>query len=185
MSSGASATSGFSSVFSNGSVGSSGTNGGNGGVNGGNFGGLIGINGGVVGGLGGGGFTTAGAGGGGTRVKPSGEGAKPGDCELGTKTRRPCVPLVQPLGSKNKINVQSGAKTFIDYFNEATTLIITLSVGFAVLWILIGSYFIMVSGSDGGKRTTGKSMITWAMIGLILVNFAGFFLRTLNDIFFI
>jgi hypothetical protein len=95
-----------------------------------------------------------------------------------------CIPLIQPLGSRKTLVVQPGALTFIDYFNQASSLLITISVGFAVLWILIGSYFIMMSGSNGGMRGTGKSMIMWALIGLIIVNFAGFFLRTMNSIFF-
>ena len=88
------------------------------------------------------------------------------------------------LLAKNKLAVKPGAGTFIDYFNEAVDLLMTVAIGFCVLWILIGSYMVMISGSDGGKRSEGKSMITWALIGLILVNFAGFFLRTLNSIFF-
>jgi hypothetical protein len=92
--------------------------------------------------------------------------------------------LVQPLGGRNRIEVRPGVQTFIDYFNDASDLLLTISVGFAVLWILIGSYFIMVSGSNGGMRTQGQEMIKWALIGLIIVNFAGFFLRTLNSMFF-
>lgn len=61
----------------------------------------------------------------------------------------------------------------------------TLAIGFCVLWILLGSYLIMISGSDSGKRSTGRTMITWAIIGLVIINFAGFFLRTLNSIFFV
>lgn len=152
-----------------------------GGADDGTFGGLIGINGGT---FGGGGFTT-GTLGGGQAPEPSANPATRSDCDTTSKTRRNCIPLTAPLGTKNSITVSPGIGVFLDYFNEAVDLIMTVSVGFAVLWILIGSYFVMVSGSDGGKRSTGKSMITWAMIGLIIVNFAGFFLRTMNDIFFI
>ena len=60
-----------------------------------------------------------------------------------------------------------------------------IATGFAVLWVLIGSYFIMVSGSDSGKRSTGKTIITWALIGLVIVSFTGFILTMLNDVFFI
>mgnify|MGYP004189761995 FL=1 len=160
-----------------------GSSGGTGG--GGGFGGIIG---GGAGTFGGGGTVTTGGGGGGSVAKPSADPAPPGTCKVtgvkGKFLKRTCLPLIQPLGSENRLDVKPGAQTFIDYFNEAVDLLLTIAVGFAVLWILIGSYFIMVSGSDGGKRSTGKSMITWALIGLIIVNFAGFFLRTMNSIFF-
>ena len=141
---------------------------------------------GIGGSIGGGGIITTGGGGGiGSAPLPSAGKAPAGTCRVNdTFTKRTCIPLIQPLGGVNRILVQPGAQSFIDYFNEASPLLLTVSVGFAVLWILIGTYFIMVSGSDGGKRSTGKSIITWALIGLIIVNFAGFFLRTLNNIFF-
>ncbi len=172
-----------------------GTNGGGGGGgnNGGGFGGIIG--GGSLGGAGGtvptpgGGHhllvPTPGGGGGGAAPRPSAEKAPSETCSISSdKTKRTCIPLLQPLGQSNSIEVKPGAETFIDYFNEAADLLLTISVGFAVLWILVGSYFVMMSGSNGGMRSTGKSMITWAIIGLLIVNFAGFFLRTMNSIFF-
>ena len=140
----------------------------------------------ISGGVGGAGLGTVstGGGGGGRAPRPSGIPATSGDCPAGTELKRDCIPLIQPLGPKNTVDVLPGAQTFYSYFNEGADLILTASVGIAVLWILLGSYFIMVSGSDGGKRSTGKKMITGAMIGLIIVNFAGFFLRTLNSVFF-
>ena len=135
--------------------------------------------------LGGGGVGAVSTGGGGGGSPPRRSAfPNPGTCSVSNPSNRACVPLIQPLGSRNTILVRPGADSFIDYFNDAADLLITISVGFAVLWILIGSYFVMLSGSNGGMRGTGKSMITWALIGLIIVNFAGFFLRTLNSLFF-
>lgn len=160
-----------------------------GGGEGGQFGGLIGGTGdeGGFGFYGGGGtfggVTTGGAGG--VPIAPGAGSAKMGvDCKT-SLTQQTCVPLIQQLGASDHIVVQPLVGTFIDYFNEAVPLLMTLAVGFCVLWILIGSYKVMVSGSNGGMRTEGKNIIMWAIIGLILVNFAGFFLRTLNNIFFV
>jgi len=150
---------------------------------GGTYGGVIGGSG-LLGGGGVGTYSTGGSGGIGSAPRPSADPASNGTCSVSNPSRRACVPLVQPLGSSDRILVKPGAQSFIDYFNDAADLLITISVGFAVLWILIGSYFVMLSGSNGGMRGTGKSMITWALIGLIIVNFAGFFLRTLNSMFF-
>ena len=153
------------------------------------IGGFGGVFGGVVGGsglLGGGGVGTVstGGGGGGRLPRPSAPPADKGSCVSDNLSKHACIPLIQPLGSSNTLEVKPGALTFIDYFNEAADLLLTVSVGFAVLWILIGSYMVMMSGSDGGMRGKGKTVITWALIGLIIVNFAGFFLRTMNSIFF-
>ena len=145
----------------------------------GDFGGLIGVGG------GGGGSTGGGSTGGGSTPKPSANPAKSSNCKSDDKSKAPCIPLIQPLGTKNSISIKPGANTFIDYFNQASNLLLTVAIGFCVLWILIGSYLVMISGSDGGKRSQGKDIITWAIIGLIIVNFAGFFLRTLNSVFFV
>ncbi len=185
-----SSTSSFGSSLSSVTPGGNGTGGGNGG----NTGGSNDDGGGDFSGLIGGGITTGGGGpipggttggGGGSRPRPSASPAQSGDCYSEDKLHTTCIPLIQPLGSRDRLTVKPGAETFIDYFNDASSLLLTVAIGFCVLWILIGSYCIMVSGSDGGKRSTGTSMITWAIIGLIIVNFAGFFLRTLNSIFFV
>lgn len=180
----ASSDSSVTNVDTGGTTGTTGTTGGtDGGGDGGDFSGLIGI-GGTYGGIGPPPGVTGG--GGGTAPRPSGRPAKVKDCVTSdNKLVRTCIPLIQPLGPKSVLQVKPGAKTFIDYFNEASNLLLTVAIGFCVLWILIGSYLIMISGSDGGKRSTGTSIITWAIIGLIIVNFAGFFLRTLNNMFFV
>jgi hypothetical protein len=108
-----------------------------------------------------------------------------GDCEFDDELKRNCVPLVAPLGTKGAIDIAPDIGTFMNYFADISGWLFEVAVGFCVLWILIGGYFIMISGSDGGKRSTGKSMITWAIIGLLIINFAGFVLRLLNDVFFV
>ena len=113
---------------------------------------------------------------------------KPETCEAGS-----CIPLLAPLGDKDTIKIvppsdkSAGGHigTFLAYFQDVFILLELIAVGFCVLWILIGSFYIMVSGSDGGMRSTGKSIILWAVIGLILTEFAGFFLKTLNSTFFV
>lgn len=100
---------------------------------------------------------------------------------------RNCIPLLAPLGYTNTIDTVANGPVgiFQEYFEAALPLIRIISIGFCVLWILIGSFFFMISGSDGGKRTKGKEIITWAIIGLIITEFAAFFLKTLNSVFFV
>lgn len=102
-----------------------------------------------------------------------------------------CIPLLAPLGQENIVEVDGGAgasgaiSMFAEYFREALPLVRITAIGFSVLWILIGSFYIMISGSDGGKRTKGKEIIMWALIGFIVTEFAAFFLKTLNNVFFV
>ena len=146
----------------------------------GDFGGLIG---GDFGGIGGGNFGGS-IGGGGVYEEGDTKPADPSVCGI-ERGKRACVPLIAPLGELDRIDVEPGAGTIISYFNDIASFLFYVAVGFCTLWVLIGTYFIMISGSDGGKRSKGKEIITWAIIGLVIVNFAGFILRTLNDIFFI
>jgi len=104
-----------------------------------------------------------------------------------------CIPLLAPLGKMQTIPISTSSSsegvsgaigTFLTYFQDAFSLFEAIAVGFSVLWILIGGFYIMMSGSDGGMRGTGKSIILWAVVGLVLTEFAGFFLKTLNSVFF-
>lgn len=43
--------------------------------------------------------------------------------------------------------------------------------GIAIIFIIIGGYFILTSQGDPGKLSTGKSYISYAIIGLLLAIF--------------
>lgn len=154
----------------------------NGGVSGGTFGGVGGFYGGLIGGNFGGGGVSGGTTGG--AVFNSGQPADVDNCRI-TQGVQSCVPLVQPLGSDNTVGVLPGAGTFIAYFNGFSGWLFTIAVGFCLIWVVIGSFMIMMSGGPSGSMMgTGKEMIKWAIIGLVLLNFAGFILRTLDSAHF-
>ena len=94
------------------------------------------------------------------------------------------VKLLEPLGEEKDIPVKPGAGTLIAYFNSAVTWLISVAVGICVIWVLIGGFHIMVSGGDTSLRQRGQEFIKWALIGLVMLLFAGFILRTLNQLFF-
>jgi hypothetical protein len=95
------------------------------------------------------------------------------------------VPLLQSLGDLSSVSIQPGYQTFLNYFNDAVGWIFEVAVGFTVLWVLIGGFMYMTSGNNQSRRGDAISRITWAIGGLFMLLFAGFILRSLNNIFFV
>jgi len=95
------------------------------------------------------------------------------------------VPLLQPLGGATSITIGPGYYTFLNYFNDAVGWIFQVAVGFTVVWVLIGGFLYMTSGNNQSQRGAAISRMTWAIGGLLILLFAGFILRTLNNIFYV
>lgn len=94
------------------------------------------------------------------------------------------IELLAPLGGQTHIPVQSGFGTFLAYFNDAAAWLIYVAMGICVLWVLLGGFMIMLSGANSSWRSKGIDHMQWAIIGLVILLFAGFILRTLNSMFF-
>lgn len=94
------------------------------------------------------------------------------------------VVLIEPIGDEQEIDIKPGAGTLIAYFNTAADWLIIVCVGICVIWVVIGGFEIMTSGGDATKRGNGQQHIMWAILGLLMLVFAGFILRTLNSMFF-
>ena len=93
------------------------------------------------------------------------------------------VNLIQPLGDNDTVEIGEGADTFLNYFNDSVGWIMSVAVGFCVVWVLIAGVQIMIS-KDATGRKSGKDRAMWAIAGLVMLLFAGFILRTLNSMFF-
>ena len=88
-------------------------------------------------------------------------------------------------GGSGNVNVLAGAGTFLEYFNQSVDWIFTVASGFALVWILIGGFMFMTSGNNQSRRSEAISRITWAVLGMLMLLFAGFILRTLNSQFYV
>tara|TARA_Y100000310_G_scaffold193873_1_gene193817 strand:- start:672 stop:1052 length:381 start_codon:yes stop_codon:yes gene_type:complete len=95
------------------------------------------------------------------------------------------VQLLENLGGGFSVVIQPGYQTFLNYFNGAVGWIFEVAVGFTVLWVLIGGFMYMTSGNNQSRRGEAISRITWAITGLFMLLFAGFILRSLNNVFFV
>ncbi len=103
---------------------------------------------------------------------------------LGIKSNRDLL-LLQPLdGTTGSLTPRAGIGIFFEYFNLSWPWILGVGAGIGVLQALIGGIQVMLSGSDGGMRESGKGKIMWALAGMLMVGLAGFILRSINPIFF-
>lgn len=97
---------------------------------------------------------------------------------------RGSVKLIQPLDDSTGTLAASN-DIFLNYFNLSVDWIFLVATGFATMWVLIGGVMYMVSGNDQGLRGKAISKITSAVLGLIILLFAGVILRTLNSLFYV
>ena len=94
------------------------------------------------------------------------------------------VKLIQSLSGGESISIEPGFRTLLNYFEDSRPWIFEVAVGFTVVWVLIGGIQFMTSGTDSSRRSTAVSRMTWAIVGLLILLFSGFILRTLNGMFF-
>lgn len=103
---------------------------------------------------------------------------------LGVKNNRNLI-LLEPLnGQPTSLSPSPGIGIFFEYFNLSWPWVLGVAAGVGVLQALIGAIQVMLSGNDSGMREGGKSKMTWALAGLLMVGLAGFILRSINPIFF-
>lgn len=94
------------------------------------------------------------------------------------------VQLLAPLGDQQSIPVTAGLGTFLTYFNDAGVWLIRVAMGVCIFWILNAGYELMGSGVFSSNREKGRQHIIWALVGLVILLFAGTILRLLNSLFF-
>lgn len=94
------------------------------------------------------------------------------------------VPLIEPIGQKSTITVTAGFGTLFSYINDIADYLLIVAGGICILWVLIGGLQMMMSGVDNSLQSKGKESMKWAIIGLVILLFAGFILRTLNSMFY-
>lgn len=109
--------------------------------------------------------------------------AQEGQGNLFMPNNRP-LQLLQPLGQTDQYQAMPGISIAFAYFNDAWPWIIGVAAGIAVLQALVGGVQIMMSGSSE-KAEEGKTRLMWALAGLLMIAFAGFALRLLNNVFFV
>lgn len=95
----------------------------------------------------------------------------------------PTVTLVQPLDDSTTSLEIGDDLAIIVYFETFAPYFYTVAVGFCTIWVVIGGIMVMVS-KGGQMKDSGKDMIQWSIIALLILTFGGFVLRTLNSVFF-
>ncbi|MEI8230594.1 MAG: pilin [Candidatus Peregrinibacteria bacterium] len=94
------------------------------------------------------------------------------------------IPLLEKIGSLSNVPVTQGFGTLLTYINDIADWLLLVAGGICVLWVLVGGMQMMLSGLDNSLQSKGKESMKWAIIGLVILLFSGFILRTLNSMFF-
>lgn len=94
--------------------------------------------------------------------------------------------LMEPLpGGMDKITpCGTPLGTFFLYFNKLWPWLIGSAAGLAVLMAIVGGLQVIMSGGDPGKRQEGTGRLQQALLGLLMLIFAGLILRILNPSFY-
>lgn len=74
------------------------------------------------------------------------------------------VDFVNPIGTGT-----SASTTFDEMLVRILSWLWPLSLAIAVLMILIGAYYMVLSGGDPQKVATGKKVVMYALIGVAIV----------------
>lgn len=95
------------------------------------------------------------------------------------------IRLMERIGKCDELTGKPGLDTFFTYFNLLWPWMIGTSAGIAVLMAIVGGIQIIMSGGDPGKRGEGVQRLMNALLGLLMLVFAGLLLNTLNPSFFV
>ena len=95
------------------------------------------------------------------------------------------IQLMEPVGGCDKLTPKPGLGTFFGYFNLLWPWLIGTAAGIAVLMALVGGLQVIMSGGDQSKRQEGLDRLKHALLGLLMLVFAGVILRVLNPSFFV
>jgi hypothetical protein len=95
------------------------------------------------------------------------------------------IDLLEPIGAAASIPTDGPPfSTFLTYFNLIYPWAIGCAAGIAVAWGLWGASGIILFGADQGKRSENIKHIQTAIVGLLVLLFAGTILHTINASFF-
>lgn len=75
------------------------------------------------------------------------------------------------------------ADTFEDLLNSIIDFIFYLALGITPLMIVIAGFYFITAEGNPAKIETGKTLIKWALIGLIIVICAKGLIQLLQEIF--
>ncbi|NLG07302.1 hypothetical protein GX553_02490 [Candidatus Peribacteria bacterium] len=96
------------------------------------------------------------------------------------------ITITQPLwGGDTSLPIGPGISIWLTYFEKSAPWLYQVAVGICIIWVLLGGYMIMTSGGKDDRRSSGQQKIVQAIIGLLLLSFSGFVLRTINNLFFV
>ncbi len=89
------------------------------------------------------------------------------DGETCSETINVVPPLPPPAGGHMKLNYFD--KDIVEVFNDAAKVLLSYAGRIALLFLIFGGIYYIISGSDPQKQEIAKKTITYALLGLIVV----------------
>ena len=75
----------------------------------------------------------------------------------------------EPIGLVNRLSFES----IEDLLDKIADILFTYSMPLLVIMIIIGAFYLLTAGGSPDKISTGKKIITWAIIGFVVILIAG------------
>ena len=73
------------------------------------------------------------------------------------------------IGLVNRLSFES----IEDLLDKIADILFTYSIPLLVIMIIIGAFYLLTAGGSPDKISTGKKIITWAIIGFVVILIAG------------
>jgi len=90
--------------------------------------------------------------------------------------------IVAGAGEEFRLENPLEAKSFEELSNRIISFIFNIAVVLAPLMIIIGAAFLVTSGGDPKRVTTGKTIIIYTLIGLVIVLLARGIMTMIEEI---
>lgn len=93
------------------------------------------------------------------------------------------TPTVPPGATDTSVTLFNplGDKSVQDLLALVLSTLTLLAIPIVTIMVIIGAYYIITSGGNPGKRTTGKNYILWAAVGFAILLLADSVVAILTD----
>ena len=93
------------------------------------------------------------------------------------------VPVVGLASGSIEIRPPIGAKTFHDLINNIIDFIFTIALFIAPAMIIVGAFYFLIPSEKSENIETGKKIITYTIIGFIIIMMATGIVDLLRHVF--
>ena len=93
--------------------------------------------------------------------------------EIGGSSTQPGGTSTQPGGTSTVLVNPLRYGTLEGILGAIANFLFAISIPLVVIMIIIGAFYLVTAGGNDQKISTGKKIITWAVIGFVVILLAG------------